>query len=92
LPGIRKKVSESHTLAYARTKNKFYECATLTQTLYVIETPYSWFTTLHEFVHIILTEAEFEDDERMAYVIPAGVYYFYKYYGEINDDFAQSRL
>jgi len=43
------------------------------------------------FVHVLLAQQEFpeEDDERIAYVIPAGVYYFYKYYGDRNDDFVQ---
>ena len=60
---------------------------------YEIHTPFSWFTLLHEFIHIMLTEAEFNDDEQMGYVIPSGVYYFYKYYGDrINDGFIQTRL
>ena len=60
---------------------------------YEIHTPFSWFTLLHEFIHIMLTEAEFDDDEQMGYVIPSGVYYFYKYYGDrINDSFIQTHL
>ena len=47
---------------------------------YEIKTPYSWFTLLHEFVHIILREQNYPDDERVAYVIAAGVFYFYKFY------------
>jgi len=47
---------------------------------YEIRTPYSWFTLLHEFVHICLKELDYPDDERLAYVIPAGIFYFYKYY------------
>jgi len=47
---------------------------------YEIRTPYSWFTLLHEFVHIYLKELDFPDDERVAYVIPAGIFYFFKYY------------
>ncbi len=47
---------------------------------YEIRTPYSWFTLLHEFVHIILREQDFYDDERVAYVIAAGIFYFFKFY------------
>ena len=49
---------------------------------YEIRTPYSWFTLLHEFVHVFLREQDFPDDERVAYVIPAGIYYFYQFYGK----------
>ena len=49
---------------------------------YEIRTPYSWFTLLHEFAHIILREQDIPDDERVAYVIAAGIFYFYKFYGK----------
>ena len=58
---------------------------------YEIKTPYSWFTLLHEFVHVILREQDFPDDERVAYVIAAGIYYFYKFYysrRSVLNDFA----
>lgn len=45
-------------------------------------------------MHVLVAQLELpeEDDERIAYVIPAGVYYFYKYNGDRNDDFVQIRL
>lgn len=37
------------------------------------------------FVHVLLAQLEIpeEDDERVAYVIPTGVYYLYKYYDDV---------
>ncbi len=47
----------------------------------------------NEFVHIVLKEIDYPDDERVVYIILSGVYYFYKYYGGKSDDsFVQSRL
>ena len=48
---------------------------------YEIHTPFSWFTLLHEFVHIVLREVDYPDDERVAYVIPSGIFYDFKFYG-----------
>jgi len=49
---------------------------------YTIKTPFSWFTLLHEFVHIVLREVDYPDDERVAYVIPSGIFYDFKFYGK----------
>ena len=49
---------------------------------YHIRTPFSWFTLLHEFVHIVLREVDYPDDERVAYVIPSGIFYDFKFHGK----------
>ena len=35
-----------------------------------------------EFVHIVLREVDYPDEERVAYVIPSGIFYDFKFYGK----------